>query len=71
MSKPKANKEASTLGVQIVDGEETEIKPELYVADGHSIGAGLWQYYWRVATLQEVKERLALMEAKNEDSNLG
>ena len=48
--------------IVIKDGEETTVGADLFVVDGHSIGAGLYQWYYRPATYQEVKERFECME---------
>jgi hypothetical protein len=42
--------------------EEVIVSDELYVADGHSIGCGLFQYYYRPATPEEIAERAGTKE---------
>lgn len=42
--------------------EEVIVNKELYVAEGHSIGEGLFQYYYREATPEEVEERAGTKE---------
>ena len=55
--------------IVIKDGEETTVGADLFVADSHSIGCGLWQTYYREATYQEIKERFECMEEPNGTRN--